>query len=493
MNAKKLSKRIIASVVTLMLVLGCFLIPTALTAKAADGVEVVFHYLRTDGDYTDWGLWAWGEGGGTTFNGDTATSGFMFTDNGDAKGAETTVIAQGVNTLGFIVRLGEWKAKDPEDDRKLDLSSVVAGTVHVYCKTGEAAFDVDYSEAVTGLKIKEAVAESKTLVAIKYTSAPGEDEVITPSAFSIQTASGAEVAIGSYQRVSDTGAALELSQELDYFKEYTITFRGATMALSMPDYFSSKEFEDEFTYTGDDLGATIVDGGTYFRVWAPTAEKVELNIYAAGNGGDAEQVVAMTKDVKGTWIAAADGNLSGKYYTYTAYFDGKVNKDIVDPYARTVGVNGQRGMILDLDTTDPEGWDSDKREVYANVTDMEIYELHVRDFSIAANSGIENKGKYLAFTETGTTTEDGIATGIDHLKDLGITSVHLLPVYDYGSVDETKLDTPQFNWGYDPVNYNAPEGSYSTDPYHGEVRVNEFKQMVQALHNAGIGVIMDVV
>ncbi len=195
----------------------------------------------------------------------------------------------------------------------------------------------------------------------------------------------------------------------------------------------------------------------------------------------------------GTWVAAADGDLSGKYYTYTAYFDGKVNEDIVDPYARSVGVNGKRGMILNLDSTNPEGWENDERHTYENVTDMEIYEVHVRDFSISETNGIQNKGKYLAFTETGTVDESGVATGIDHLVDLGVTSVHLLPVYDYGSVDETKLDKAQYNWGYDPVNYNAPEGSYSTDPYHGEVRVNEYKQMVQSLHNNGLGVIMDVV
>ena len=201
----------------------------------------------------------------------------------------------------------------------------------------------------------------------------------------------------------------------------------------------------------------------------------------------------MTKGDKGTWSATANGNLSGKYYTYTAYFDGKTNKDIVDPYAKSVGVNGKRGMILDMSTTNPDGWNDDTRLTMSNPADFEIYELHVRDFSMDEDSGINNKGKYIAFTEKGTKTSNGIPTGIDHLVDLGINAVHILPSYDFGSVDETKLDKPQFNWGYDPVNYNAPEGSYSTDPYHGEVRVNEYKQMVQALHNAGISVIMDVV
>ena len=486
MNAKTLTKRIIASAVSLMMVLSCFILPSVMVS-AAEITTVNIHYLRDDGNYGDWDVWAWADG--------LEGAGYAFTDNGDADGAVATItITQATPSLGFIVRKPDWSAKDPDGDRKVDLSAVVSGTVDVYCVAGSELEDytINYDKAVTGLKVREAVAESKTTVAIKFTSAPTDD--VTVADFSIKSASGAEVAIASYSRVSDANATLELAEELDYSKEYTISFRGSELKLTLPDYFSSKEFEDEFTYTGNDLGVTITEGSTFFRVWAPTAMKIELNLYAEGNGGTAESVVEMNKAEKGTWTLTANGDLTGKYYTYTAYFDGKVNKDIVDPYARTTGVNGQRGMIADVNKIAPEGWSDDSRKTYP-VNDLEIYELHVRDFSIAANSGIsdENKGKYLAFTEKGTKTSDGVPTGIDHLVDLGVTSVHLLPVYDYGSVDESKLDKPQFNWGYDPVNYNTPEGSYSTDPYHGEVRVKEFKQMVQALHNEGIGVIMDVV
>ena len=172
--------------------------------------------------------------------------------------------------------------------------------------------------------------------------------------------------------------------------------------------------------------------------------------------------------------------------------DGKT-VEAVDPYARTTGVNGKRGMVIDLDSTDPEGWENDTNpNPSTSYNDAIIYELHVRDFSIDDDSGMENKGKYLAFTEEGTTIPGtDVSTGIDYLESMGFTHLHLLPVYDYGSVDETKCDS--FNWGYDPVNYNAPEGSYSTDPYNGEVRVNEFKQMVMSLHDSGISVVMDVV
>lgn len=201
----------------------------------------------------------------------------------------------------------------------------------------------------------------------------------------------------------------------------------------------------------------------------------------------------MTADINGTWVASKDGDLNGTYYTYTVTINGE-EKEANDPYARTTGVNGKRAMIIDLESTNPEGWDSDGNpHAGEGINDAVIYEMHIRDVSSDSSSGIENVGKYLGLTETGTTTENGVPTGLDHIKDLGITHLHLLPFYDYGSVDETKLDTPQFNWGYDPVNYNVPEGSYSTDPYHGEVRVKEAKEMVKTLHDNDISVVMDVV
>ena len=200
----------------------------------------------------------------------------------------------------------------------------------------------------------------------------------------------------------------------------------------------------------------------------------------------------MTKDVNGTWIISVSGDLNGKYYTYTAVTSLGTN-EAVDPYARSTGANGQRGMILDLTSTNPDGWDKDKKPEFLEMTDAVIYELHVRDLSSNSSSGISNTGKFLEFTETGTKNADGLSTGIDHLKELGITHLHLLPSFDYASVDETKLDTPQFNWGYDPENYNVPEGSYSTNPYLADVRIREFKEMVKALHDSGIRVVMDVV
>ena len=259
-------------------------------------------------------------------------------------------------------------------------------------------------------------------------------------------------------------------------------------------YYSSAEFEEEFTYGGDDLGATWTAEQTSFRVWAPTASDVRINLYTTGNpdANDLFEQIKMEPDVNGTWVAVKAGDLNGVYYTYEVTVDGET-RTACDPYARTTGVNGHRAMIINLDATDPEGWDTDVDPHYGNsIVDAVIYELHVRDLSIDENSGITNKGKFLGIVESGTTNAQGVPTGLDYIKSLGITHLHLLPSYDYASVDETNPDA-SFNWGYDPVNYNVPEGSYSTDPYNGEVRVKEMKQMIKSLHDNGISVVLDVV
>ena len=246
-------------------------------------------------------------------------------------------------------------------------------------------------------------------------------------------------------------------------------------------------------YTAGDLGLTYTPHSSTLRLWAPTAESVTLRIYSEGFGGEAIETLPMTKDVKGTWVATLQGDRKGQFYTYQVTEQGKTLSETPGVWNKAVGVNGQRAAIINLGDTDPEGWSEDRRVEVENYTDIIIYEMHHRDFSIAANSGIKNKGKFLALTEKGTRTRQGYKSGIDHLKELGITHVHILPSYDYGSIDESRLEENKYNWGYDPKNYNVPEGGYSTDPFTPEVRIREMKQMVQALHEAGIGVIMDVV
>lgn len=254
----------------------------------------------------------------------------------------------------------------------------------------------------------------------------------------------------------------------------------------------AREFDQLFSYDGDDLGLTYSSACSSFCLWAPTAQEAELVIYDSWQGA-AECKYAMIRDIRGTWRATVDGDLDGKFYTYRVRLGEQWN-EAADPYARAVGVNGDRGAILDLRKTDPERWTEDKPS-FEDPVDAIIYELHLRDLSIHPASGMAHKGQYLALAEEGTRGPNGILTGLDHIANLGVTHVQLLPIYDYSteSVDETKLDEPHFNWGYDPKNYNAPEGSYATDPYVPGLRIQELKTMIQALHDRGLRVIMDVV
>ncbi|HHZ06642.1 MAG TPA: type I pullulanase [Clostridiales bacterium] len=259
--------------------------------------------------------------------------------------------------------------------------------------------------------------------------------------------------------------------------------------------------ESYATYNGSDLGATYSKASTTFKVWAPSASKVVLNLYKTGSDSEAGagkiSSVDMSKDnSNGVWSLKVNGDQNKIYYTYSITVNGTTN-ETQDVYSTATGVNGTRSMVVDLDTTDPSGWSSDSHMLVDKQTDATIWEVQVRDFSISSSSGVSanNKGKYLAFTESGTKVNgsDDVSTCVDYLVEQGVNYVHLNPVYDFGSIDETNLSTPQYNWGYDPVNYNVPEGSFSTNPYNGEVRIKEFKEMVQALHNRGIGVVMDVV
>ena len=232
---------------------------------------------------------------------------------------------------------------------------------------------------------------------------------------------------------------------------------------------------------------------TKFSLWSPVADEVKVLLYDSGHEGSAYKTIPMEKGIDGTWKVAVQEDLNGKFYTFNVKVDGKWLGDTPGIMAKAVGVNGQRAAVLDLDTTDPEGWENDVRPALNSFADIVVYEMHHRDFSIDSVSGITNKGKFLALTEEGTKSSLGEKTGIDHLKELGVNHVHILPSYDYASVDESKLENNQYNWGYDPVNYKVPDGSYSTDPYNPAVRIKEFKQMVQALHKAGIRVVLDVV
>ncbi len=246
-------------------------------------------------------------------------------------------------------------------------------------------------------------------------------------------------------------------------------------------------------YKGKDLGLTYSAKESRFRIWAPTATRAQLKLYSQPLGGAAIQTIELKRSIKGTWVTLLKGDHAGSYYTFCVEYNGQWLMEVPDPYAKAVGTNGQRAMVVDLKKTNPASWAKDKAPQLKNPTDAIIYELHIRDASIAANSGINNKGKYLGLTETGTKNKEGLTTGLDHIKELGVTHIHLLPFFDFFSVDESDTAKRQYNWGYDPLNYNAPEGSYATDAADGAVRIKELKQLVQAFHKKGLAVVMDVV
>lgn len=462
------------------------------TSPSGDTVLLNIHYHRYDKQYDGWNLWIWpeaGEGAAHQFTGE------------DDFGKVVTVpveIKDGVTKAGIILRLNEWERKDIDKDRFIDLSSSKDGVIDVYLVEADERIytnkdDIDLSPKFLSAELLKNTKEIQFKVTVPIASG-AEGEI---NQYKVTDGDGKEYPILKVWPEDDyvgSQVSLIMKETLDLSKNYTITRTDyGTMNVGMGEAFSSPDFEAVYYYDGDDLGSSYSKENTKFRVWAPTASNVQLHLYTEGLGDNLIKTVDMNKDINGTWIWTETGDLQGTYYTYQATVNGIVQGEAVDPYARTTGANGERGMVLDLASTNPANWDKVKKPEFVNMTDAIIYELHVRDLSSDTNSGIKNTGKFLGLIEKGTKSSNGVSTGLDHMVELGITHLHLLPSYDYASVDETKLDTPQFNWGYDPDNYNVPEGSYSTDPYNGAVRVNEFKQMVQGLNESGIRVIMDVV
>ena len=447
-------------------------------------INVVITYTRDDINYTNWNIAAWNAPG--------LKDQYDFTLAGGVATTTITLNGRASQTLGFKVRksVGTNKWAEQSGEVRVNLADIVSGTIYVniandFSSTQTLGADVVFGNKVSDIQL-DYDKNTITITTVKAVNDPQAAFVLYKNGVPVDIVESITAAVNSY--------TLTLTETLDLktLYQYTIRFTedekfaDNDYSISYDSAYSSAKFEEAYIYEGKDQGATWSVGSTKFVVWAPTAEAVSVNIYTTGTKGvsDREQVVTMNPGEKGTWVVTIDGDLHGKYYTYSVKVNGQT-VEAVDPYARTTGVNGDRGMIINLQSTDPvDGWKEINK--LSSYTDAIIYELHVRDFSIDASSGVseENRGKFMAFTETN-------STAMKHLIDLGITHVHLLPIYDYASVDETTCEN--FNWGYDPQNYNAPEGSYSTDPYNGEVRVQEMKAMVNSLHANGIGVIMDVV
>ena len=444
-----------------------------------------------------WCWWDGGEGGGRMMK--QCEYGAMLTLN----------IPEEVTEVGFIVRTG---CTDPggtswgnanKDCGPDDLFATIEGPdTFIYMRGGKS--DANQYHSYDG---------GKTLVPIQKFNLAGMvdtnkiEYIITPatkftdiSQFKIYDGDR-EIKItgvNSLNRKSTSGI-ITVDETLDITKTYTVKLDGfdTEKPVVPTDIFDTDAFAAQYHYDGNDLGAVINGNKTTFKVWAPTASKVVLNLFESGHEGEAYKTVEMTRGTKGVWSHTETCG-HGTYYTYSVT-TAVGTQEAVDPYAKAAGLNGNRGMVVDLDSTDPEGWSEDQKfnTGIDSYSDAVVWEIHVRDFSNTIDFGSKEKnekyrGKYLAFTQEGLVNANGIPVGIDYLKELGVNFVHILPMYDYATVKEEDPNSG-FNWGYDPKNYNVPEGSYSTDPYNGEVRINELKQMVMALHEAGIGVVMDVV
>ena len=462
----------------------------AVDAYADTTVTVKFHYTREDNDYEGWNLWTWSD----------KNQPLTF-DEKEANGVcATGIYTKSAKEVGYIVRKSEgdndWADKDVAANRFVDLRVVLGGTVHIYITSGEEEVVVNYDEAQgeQGDIITKAAVKDGALDTIEFELLEAAKDGKLETTFSVFNSIGEAVAISSTILNTDnkTGV-IKLVSPISLRDLYVVKgSNGVDVDVEAPDYYSTKEFTNKYTYKGNDLGATYTSAKTTFKVWAPDATQAKIVFFRSGSDktDDIDREVVMTQGQQGVWTADVQGDIKSAYYMYSVTTpEGEVLAG--DPYAKSAGVNGVKSMVVDLASTNPSGWESDKNVVQKSITDASIYELHVRDFSAHADSGITNKGKFLAFTEKGTKTSQGNKSGIDYLTDLGVNYVHILPTYDFGSVDENTCTG--YNWGYDPVNYNVPEGSYSTNPSDGNTRVNEYKQMVQALHKENIGVIVDVV
>lgn len=464
---------------------------TSLPALAIPNeISLTVHYNRPAGDYSGWNLWIWKNSERDAQDSPVSSSGVQFTGEDDF-GKVATVTLTGMSNfkdIGIIVRLNEWTSKDISDDRfinKFDAN----GKAEVWLVQNDK--NIYYEKPDIRLKISSAYFDDLKRVKIEL-SKKYLETALPNGGFEIDN--GIKVTKVTGLNGDSTGStifALELDKEIDLTRAYKIshpTMEGREVSLG--NAMGSEAFAKQFTYLGDDLGNTYTKSKTSFRLWAPTASRVELLTYPSANSTTASRF-NMARDVRGTWIASLAGDRDGLIYTYAVEVNGNVN-EVVDPYARAATINGRRGVVVDLESTDPVNWKKKKPAFSGKPTDALFYELHVRDLSMDESAPFPNpvRGKFAALTLSNLKGKNGQPVGVAAIKDLGITHLQILPMYDYASVDESN---PTFNWGYDPLNYNVPEGSYSSNANDPKARITELKQAIQALHDQGIRVVMDVV
>lgn len=534
-RSKILSTLLAAVILLVVLVVAMFTGGAQSTAHAEYAGSITIHVYDSANQYDKLAGWVWLKGGSGIEHEMTKTAAADEPFFKDANKAHTMTFylndkqfsaLKGGQQLGFLVCVAKAGGKGTFWDRyEKEGADVFISVADAFDENNHA--DVYYvrKDLLAYTNIEEAREAMEKIISANFiektsTGIKVQFEATTPQKAGVKAElyEGKDKIADSNSVTIDTknptiGTATFGAIQFDFLKEYTIKIstlaKGGIVAktglIDTADFINT--FETKETQELD-FGATYDKDKdeTTFRVWAPFATKVQLNVYLDGSSGQADMKPQMKKRAGtpwgGVWEITIPGKQFGKYYTYTITNNG-TEVETTDMYAKACGANGTRAMIIDLDTTDPDGWAADatwyeKAENKTAVDTPIIWEISVNDFSSSADSGMKYKGKFLAFTEQNTTVpgKPNLKTGVNYLKDLGITYVHLNPVYDFSSVDEadmTLADGSSFNWGYDPQNYNIPEGSYSTDPANGEVRINEFKRMVKALHDAGIGVIMDVV
>lgn len=455
--------------------------------KKEQELVITFHYERYDGDYEGYHIWSWTdkeEGSEYDFSGE------------DEYGAWTQVHyswQEELPQIGFLVKINDWEAGEVAADRFVDLSSVENGSLDVYILQNDT--DVYYAkeDLPSGIRFLKTSLDSFTEVSFEIYLREGTGSQGIPE-FSVIDEEGSVYEIADCQVSAEEkliSGSLIIEEVPDLHRNLYLICNGEKGIIHAGGVFDTPDFQERFCYAGADLGAVWNKEYTSFRLWAPTATKAEVVLYERGTGGEAFEICPMEESEGGTWYLKKDGDLDGVYYTYRVTVEGET-REVTDPYARTCGLNGERGMILNAENTDPDSF-YDENVQNAGISQMPIlYEMSVRDFSMDRSASFSQRGTYAAAAQTGVTNTAQDAAGIDYLEELGITYVHLLPTQDSMEVDEEDV-AGSYNWGYMTYNFFTPEGAYSTDPENGAVRVSEFKQMVSAFHRKGIGVVMDVV
>lgn len=437
--------------------------------------EIIIHYKEKLGNTKDWNLWLWGENANGTS--------YEFTGEDEFGKYAKIKIDGDYNRVGFIVRTNEWE-KDGGDRW---IENIKDGRAEVWILSGDEK--VYNSKPSSDLSIQKATIDSFHEITVT-TNVPFhiKEKKIEIEGIKIKNITPYDINSGDITNK----VKIITEQKIDLKQTYKVKIENlADTNTEIGKVIRSEEFDNLFYYGGNDLGNTYTPQHTKFRLWAPTASGAKLVTYKNWNDKIGAEI-NMQQGEKGTWTAELKGNQKGLFYTYKVKIGDKWT-EAVDPYVRAASVNGDKGAVVNLEETNPKKWKANKKPKFKNPEDAIIYELHVRDLSIQSESGIKQKGKYLGVTEKGTKGPEGVKTGLDHIKDLGVTHVQFLPIFDYASVNEETLNEPQYNWGYDPKNFNVPEGSYSTNPYEPTVRITELKQMVQTLHDNNLRVVMDVV